>query len=141
MTTDSHTANKVRGQLVGDLYNETRDLPLEDIADWLTDSLLETQENGLLPAEAEFHVTADHSEERGVLHVTAQCEPDVCDRIDVSDTVPLTAMGLASAVFQLASAYNRIDLDQPDDVRFLQEIQVKCGERTAIMVGAMVQAF
>lgn len=141
MTTDSFALDRIRGQLVGERYNETRDLPLEDIADWLADSLLENQEDGLLPSEAEFRVVADYSDQRAVLRVTAQCDPDVCDRIDVDDTVPLTAMGLASAVFQLASAYNWGDLEQPDDVRFLQEIQVKCGDRTAIMVGAMVQTF
>lgn len=132
MSTDTATAN--RGRLTGDDHAGTADLTLDDIAARLTTDLADIQGDGMLPADAEFRVTADNPGDEPVLRVTVTCDTDI------SEAITGIAVRLADQVFQLASLYNEVDLDQPGRARFLQVIHVKCGEgAAATLVGAMVQ--
>ncbi|USX56417.1 hypothetical protein [Lentzea sp. HUAS12] len=137
MNVEPLATSDVRGSLVGEHFNDTAVLSLEDIAERLGNSLLNAQEDGLLPPEAAFSITADDSGETPVLRVIAQCDSHADDFINVGDKVPLSAPGIAQAVFQLASVYNSVDLDRPGRARFQQEIQVRCGEWSSVMVGVM----
>ncbi|WP_189159801.1 hypothetical protein [Lentzea pudingi] len=132
MSTDTATAD--RGRLTGDHHADTADLTLEEIAARLTENLRSVQGDGMLPADAEFRVTADDTGDEPVLRVTLTCDTDI------SDAISGIAVHLVAQVFQLASHYNEVDLDQPGDPRFLQHINVKCGDSAeATLVGAMVQ--
>jgi hypothetical protein len=132
MSTDIATAN--RGRLTGDDHAATADLTLEDIAARLTEDLRSVQGDGMLPADAEFKVIADDTGDEQVLRVTVTCGTDI------SDAISEIAVHLVAQVFQLASNYNEVDLDRPDDARFLQHVHVKCGDSAeATLVGAMVQ--
>jgi len=132
MSIDSTTAN--RGRLTGDHHADTAELTLTEIAARLTKNLNNVQYDGMLPADAEFTVTADDTGDEPVLRVTVTCDTDI------SDAISGIAAHLVTQVFQLASHYNEVDLDQPGNARFLQHIHVKCGDNTqATLVGAMVQ--
>ncbi|MDX3663675.1 hypothetical protein PV646_40880 [Streptomyces sp. ID05-26A] len=87
----------------------------------------------MLPADAEFRVTADDTGHVPVLRVTLTCETDF------SDAISGIAAHIVAQVFQLASHYNEVDLDQPSDARFLQDVHVQCGDSSATLVGAMMQ--
>lgn len=128
------TATAARGRLTGDHHADTAELSLEGIAARLIKDLADVQDDGMLPAEAEFSVTTDHSGEEPVLRVTVTCDADI------SDAITGIAAHLAAQVFGLASHYNEVNLDQPGHARFLQHIHVKCGDTAAAtLVGAMVQ--
>ena len=131
MNTDTTTAD--RGRLTGDHHTDTADLPLEEIAARLTKNLHNVQSDGMLPADAEFRVTADDTGHVPVLRVTLTCETDF------SDAISGIAAHIVAQVFQLASHYNEIDLEQPSDARFLQDVHVQCGDSSATLVGAMMQ--
>lgn len=127
------TATATRGRITGDHYADTADLTVDDIAARLSKDLVDVRSDGMLPADAEFSVTADNAGDQPVLRVAVACDTDISDAI-----TGITAH-LAAQVFGLASHYNEVDLDQPGHARFLQHIQVKCGEEaTATLVGAMV---
>lgn len=131
MSTDIATAD--RGRLTGDHHADTAYLTLEDIAARLTQDLRSVQDDGMVPADAEFRVTADDTGDEQVLRVIVTCDTDI------SDAISGIAVHLAAQVFQLASSYNEVDLDQPGDARFLQHVHVKCGDSAeATLVGAMV---
>ena len=132
MSTDIATAN--RGRLTGDHHADTAELALDEVAARLTEDLRSAQGDGMLPADAEFRVTADDTGDEPVLRVTVTCHTDI------SDAISGIAVHLVAQVFQLASHYNEVDLDQPGDARFLQHVHVKCGDSSeATLVGAMVQ--
>jgi hypothetical protein len=132
MSIDSATAN--RGRLTGDHHADTADLTLEEIAVRLTKNLYSVQCDGMLPADAEFKVTADDTGDEPVLRVTVTCDTDI------SEAISGIAAHLVMQVFQLASHYNEVDLDQPGNARFLQHVHVKCGDSAeATLVGAMTQ--
>ncbi|WP_434447694.1 hypothetical protein [Lentzea sp. E54] len=132
MTTDTATAT--RGRLTGEHHADTADLTVDDIAARLVKNLRNIQYDGLLPADAEFSVTADNAGDQPVLRVTVTCDTDI------SDAITGIAAHLAAQVFGLASHYNEVDLDQPGHARFLQHVHVKCGDTAAAtLVGAMVQ--
>lgn len=137
MSTDTDTATANRGRLTGDQHAETADLSLGDIAAQLAKSLDDVQGDGMLPAEAKFSVIADDAGGEPVLRVTVTCETDI------SSAIAGIAGHIAVQVFQLASVYNEVNLDQSGDARFrfLQEIHVTCADNAeARLVGAMVQS-
>lgn len=132
MSTDTATAN--RGRLTGDHHDDTAELALEEVATRLTEDLRSVQADGMLPADAVVTVTADNTGDEPVLRVSVTCDTDI------SDAISGIAVHLVAQVFQLASNYNEVDLDQPGDARFLQHVHVKCGDSAeATLVGAMVQ--
>ena len=58
----------------------------------------------------------------------------------LKSTISGIAAHLVMQVFQLASHYNEVDLDQPGHARFLQHVHVRCGDSAeATLVGAMTQ--
>lgn len=135
MSADSNTATVNRGRLSCDYHADNGELSLEDIAALLTKDLHDVQGDGMLPADAEFKVIADITGNDPVLRVTVTCDTDI------SDAITGIAVRLAEQVFELASQYNEVDLDRPGDARFLQHIEVKCGDSAAAtLVGAMVQS-
>ena len=128
------TATATRGRLTGDHHIDTAELTVNDIAARLIKDLTDVRGDGMLPADAEFSVTADDAGDQPMLRVTVTCDTDI------SDAITGVAAHLAAQVFGLASHYNEVDLDRPGRPRFLQHIQVKCGEEAmATLVGAMVQ--
>lgn len=132
MTASTATAN--RGRLVGEHHADTAKLSADDIAARLFKDLGDIRGDGMLLADAEFSVTADAAAQVPVLRVTVTCNTDA------GDAIAGMAAHLAGQVFGLASHYNEVDLDQPSQVRFLQHVQVKCGDAAiATLVGAMVQ--
>lgn len=134
MSADTNIPAASRGWLTGDHHADTTDLPLTEVAARLTKDLQSVQGDGMLPADAEFTVTADDAADEPVLRVTVTCDTDI------SDAISGIASHLATQVFQLASPYNKVDLDQPGYARFLQHVHVKCGDSAeATLVGAMVQ--
>jgi hypothetical protein len=134
MATGTDTPAVNYGLLSGDHHADTADLSLEDIAVRLTANLHNVQDDGMLPADAEFQVFADTAGAVPVLRVAVTCDADV------SDAITGIAGRLAEQVFELGSHYNAVDLGQPGDARFLQHIQVKCGDSAvATVVGAMVR--
>ena len=135
MITDSATAN--RSRITGDQHAETVDLPLDDIANRLAKDLDDVQGDGMLPADAKFSVTADHAGSEPILRVT------VTSDADISSDIAGIAGHIAMQLFQLASVYNEVNLDQSGDARFrfLQDIHVTCADNAeARLVGAMVQS-
>jgi hypothetical protein len=133
MTAD--TTATTHGRLTGDHHAETADLTIDDIAARLIKNLVNVQDDGMLPANAEFSVTADNAGDVPVLRVNVTCGADISDAI-----TGITAH-LAAQVFGLASHYNEVDLDHPGQAKFLQHITVKCGDSApATLVGAMVQS-
>ncbi len=132
MTADTVIAT--RGRITGDHHADTATLPIDDIAARLMKDLNDVRDDGMFPSDAEFSISTDKTGTVPVLRVTAACDTDV------SDAITGIAAHLAAQVFGLASHYNEVNLDQPDQARFLQHVTVRCAESaSATLVGVMVQ--
>ncbi|MGW4826277.1 hypothetical protein ACWEOG_01755 [Amycolatopsis japonica] len=127
MTTTERTDTPATGPtptpvtIIGNLYDKTAELSLQDIAARIHEDLVVVQDDDLIHADAEFAVTADESGPQNQIHITISGLPH-------SDhgTADNPAMDVTRDVFQsafaLASHYNRFT-SSPYHLRYLVVMQ------------------
>lgn len=143
--------------LVGDYYDQTVDLTLDQVADRVHQDLYDVRYDHMLPAPAEFDVTADTSGPVPVLRVIITglvgtdnpCEGvtdgdaatvyDAIRRVYGDGAVVYEVMRQA---FELTNHYNRVHLTRPERSRFIQHITAlrPDGAPAIVLVGMMHDA-
>lgn len=137
MTTDTlatDTTTQPRAVwMSGDHYTDTADEPIHAIADRIRNNVDNVQGDGLIPAQARFTITAEATGPTDILRTTitglsADDDPD--------QTATRTAMRV---VFELASHYNRVNLTNPDQARFVHHITaIRDGVPYRVLVATML---
>lgn len=143
--------------LIGDYYDQTVDLSLDQVADRVRQDLYDVRYDHMLPAHAEFDVTADTTGPVPVLRVTitglvdtdnpsagvtddeAAVVYDAIRRVYGDGAVVYEVMRRA---FELGNHYNLVHLTRPERSRFIQHIAAlrPDGVPAIVLVGMMHDA-
>ncbi len=136
---EAATPTTIAGQwLVGEHYDSTADLPMGQIADAVYKDLYDVRNDDMLPAIANFEVSVDSDGPVPILRI------GIAGLIDAtSPTVETSVIYEAMrSVFGLANHYNRVNLAQPNQARFIQHITAlrADGEPGIVLIGMMHDA-
>lgn len=137
MTTDAHATVTITHTpavwMSGDHYAATADDPIHTIADRVRRNVHSVQGDGMIPAQARFTITAEATGHTDILRttITGLSADDDPDRMSTRATMRV--------VFELASHYNRVNLTNPVQARFVHHITaIRDGVPYAVLVATML---
>ncbi|WP_410648007.1 hypothetical protein [Amycolatopsis sp. cmx-4-54] len=103
--------------IIGDLYGNTVELPLRDIAARIREDLIAVQDDDMIHADAEFTITVDESGPQNQIHITISGLPHSDHGTADAPTMDIT-QDVFRVAFALAGHYNRFT-SSPYQLRYL----------------------